>query len=73
MTNSLDFSALNEEYAEKRPKDLIRYALEQHDSIAVSFSGAEDAFAILSTLGTQGRSYHDALLCRISFMHLKLS
>ena len=46
MTNSLDFSALNEEYAEKRPKDLIRYALEQHDSIAVSFSGAEDVVLI---------------------------
>jgi len=46
MTESQDFSALNEEYADKRPKDLIRYALEQHDSIAVSFSGAEDVVLV---------------------------
>lgn len=43
---SRDFSQLNEEFATKRPKDLIRYALEQHDAIAVSFSGAEDVVLI---------------------------
>ena len=41
-----DFAELNQEYADKRPKDLIRYALEKHDSIAVSFSGAEDVVLI---------------------------
>ncbi|WP_221794988.1 phosphoadenylyl-sulfate reductase [Oceanobacter mangrovi] len=41
-----DFAQLNQEYANKRPKDLIRYALEQHDAIAVSFSGAEDVVLI---------------------------
>ena len=46
MTDSRDFSALNTEYAGKRPKDLIRYALEQHDAIALSFSGAEDVVLI---------------------------
>ena len=46
MTESQDFAALNEEYADKRPKDLIRHALEQHDAIAVSFSGAEDVVLI---------------------------
>ena len=46
MTDQSDFSTLNEEYASKRPKDLIRYALEQHDAIAVSFSGAEDVVLI---------------------------
>lgn len=46
MTDQSDFSALSEEYASKRPKDLIRYALEQHDAIAVSFSGAEDVVLI---------------------------
>tara|TARA_R110001592_G_scaffold76731_5_gene231409 strand:- start:2246 stop:2965 length:720 start_codon:yes stop_codon:yes gene_type:complete len=41
-----DFTQLNAEYASQRPKDLIRYALEQHDAIAVSFSGAEDVVLI---------------------------
>ncbi len=46
MTEKHDFSAVGAEYADKRPKDLIRYALEQHDRIAVSFSGAEDVVLI---------------------------
>lgn len=46
MTEKHDFSAVCAEYADKRPKDLIRYALEQHDRIAVSFSGAEDVVLI---------------------------
>ncbi|MEK9765221.1 MAG: phosphoadenylyl-sulfate reductase [Thalassolituus sp.] len=36
----------NSELAGKRPKDIIRYALDTHDSIAVSFSGAEDIVLI---------------------------
>src|SRR5690554_7323447 len=39
-------TALNQEYADKRPKDLIKYALSQHDEIAISFSGAEDVVLI---------------------------
>ncbi|MDK2776494.1 MAG: phosphoadenylyl-sulfate reductase [Pseudomonadota bacterium] len=46
MTEKHDFSAVCAEYADKRPKDLIRYALGQHDRIAVSFSGAEDVVLI---------------------------
>jgi len=41
-----DFIALNEQFADKRPKDLLRHALEHHDAIAVSFSGAEDVVLI---------------------------
>lgn len=41
-----DFTQLNQEYAEQRPKDLIRFALERYDRIAVSFSGAEDVVLV---------------------------
>ncbi|MBM96682.1 MAG: phosphoadenylyl-sulfate reductase [Oceanospirillaceae bacterium] len=41
-----DFTQLNQEYEGKRPKDLIRHALEQYDRIAVSFSGAEDVVLV---------------------------
>lgn len=43
MTN---LTALNQEYANQRPKDLIKYALSQHAEIAISFSGAEDVVLI---------------------------
>jgi phosphoadenosine phosphosulfate reductase len=43
MTN---FEQLNHDFADKRPKDILRYALENHDRIAVSFSGAEDVVLI---------------------------
>lgn len=44
MTENL--TELNEQFADQRPKELIRHALEQHDEIAVSFSGAEDVILI---------------------------
>ena len=37
---------INAELSGKRPKEIIRYALDTHDSIAVSFSGAEDVVLI---------------------------
>ena len=40
------FNTLNEEYRNQRPKDVLRYALERHQSIALSFSGAEDVVLI---------------------------
>lgn len=43
MTN---LTALNQEYADKRPKDLIKQALNQHQEIAISFSGSEDVVLI---------------------------
>ncbi|MBE0483097.1 MAG: phosphoadenylyl-sulfate reductase [Bacterioplanes sp.] len=49
MTDQL--SQLNDTFASKRPKELIRYALEQHDEIAISFSGAEDAILIDMAVG----------------------
>ena len=43
---SIDIDQLNTDFADKRPKDLIRQAIESHDAIAVSFSGAEDVVLI---------------------------
>src|SRR5690554_5817771 len=39
-------TTLNQEFSTQRPKDLIKYALSQHDEIAISFSGAEDVVLI---------------------------
>ena len=41
-----DIKELNEQFADKRPKDIIRHAIDQHDAIAVSFSGAEDVILV---------------------------
>ena len=43
---STDFEALNTGFAESRPKDIIRHAFEQHSTIGVSFSGAEDVILV---------------------------
>ncbi|GGY42323.1 phosphoadenosine phosphosulfate reductase [Bacterioplanes sanyensis] len=43
---SEEIEQLNQDLADKRPKDIIRHALEQHGAIAVSFSGAEDVVLI---------------------------
>ena len=43
---SFDLEAFNQTFADKRPKDIIKQAIEQHDNIAVSFSGAEDVVLI---------------------------
>lgn len=40
------FASLNEEYANQRPKDVLKYALEHHNAIALSFSGAEDVVLV---------------------------
>lgn len=37
---------LNQAFAEKRPKDVLKHALEHHDAIALSFSGAEDVVLV---------------------------
>ena len=42
----LDVTTINEEFADKRPKDLIKHAIETHGKLAVSFSGAEDVVLI---------------------------
>jgi len=43
---SFDLETFNQTFADKRPKDIIKQAIEQHDNIAVSFSGAEDVVLI---------------------------
>lgn len=43
---SQNLTELNEQFATQRPKDILRYALEHHDSIALSFSGAEDVVLV---------------------------
>lgn len=40
------FDELNESFAGKRPKEILRHALTNHDKIAISFSGAEDVILI---------------------------
>ncbi len=46
LINSDEISAINEELAVKQPKQIIKYALEKFDNIAISFSGAEDVVLI---------------------------
>jgi len=38
--------AFSDEYAEKEPKDIISFSLQQYENIAISFSGAEDVVLI---------------------------
>ncbi len=46
LINSDEISAINEELASKQPKQIIKFALEKFDNIAISFSGAEDVVLI---------------------------
>lgn len=42
----LDLDQINTDFADKRPKDLIKHAIATHGKIAVSFSGAEDVILV---------------------------
>ena len=42
MSNTIDIVDLDNEFQRATPQEILEYALEKHDSIAVSFSGAED-------------------------------
>lgn len=42
----LDITKLELEYQTKNPQDILKFALEQFDNIAISFSGAEDIVLI---------------------------
>ncbi|MEO1298740.1 MAG: phosphoadenylyl-sulfate reductase [Cyanobacteria bacterium J06636_16] len=42
----LDIEALQEKYADKSPMQILKFALEQFDNIAISFSGAEDVVLV---------------------------
>ncbi len=41
-----EISTINDDLANKQPKQIIKYALEKFDNIAISFSGAEDVVLI---------------------------
>ena len=43
---ALDFDAVNAELAPQEPKEILRYALQQFENIAISFSGAEDVVLV---------------------------
>ena len=44
--NSISITDIDSELAAQSPQDILRYALENHDNIAISFSGAEDVVLI---------------------------
>jgi phosphoadenosine phosphosulfate reductase len=43
---NLNIATLEAEYSEKTPRDILKFALETFDNIAISFSGAEDVVLI---------------------------
>ena len=46
LINSDEISAIDQELNTKQPKQIIKYALDKFDNIAISFSGAEDVVLI---------------------------
>ena len=48
MSNAIpqDYQTLNKQLQTKQPKEILRHAIERHDAIAVSFSGAEDVVLV---------------------------
>jgi|SaaInlStandDraft_1057018.scaffolds.fasta_scaffold21531_2 phosphoadenosine phosphosulfate reductase len=44
--NSINLTDIDKEMSSQSPQDILRYALENHDNIAISFSGAEDVVLI---------------------------
>ena len=46
LLNSDEISAIDQELNTKQPKQIIKYALDKFDNIAISFSGAEDVVLI---------------------------
>ena len=43
---ALNFVDIERDLAEQAPQEILRYALENYDNIAISFSGAEDVVLI---------------------------
>jgi len=46
MQNLINTTDIERELSTKAPQQILRYALENHDNIAISFSGAEDVVLI---------------------------
>ncbi|WP_096084459.1 phosphoadenylyl-sulfate reductase [Agaribacterium haliotis] len=44
--NSLNVTDINAQLSNSSPQDILKYALNEHDNIAVSFSGAEDVVLV---------------------------
>ncbi|NJL69470.1 MAG: phosphoadenosine phosphosulfate reductase, partial [Microcoleus sp. SM1_3_4] len=42
----LNIAALDAEYSQKSPREILKFALDNFDNIAISFSGAEDVVLI---------------------------
>lgn len=42
MTQTISLVDLDQQYSQKSPQDILQLALERHDNIGISFSGAED-------------------------------
>ncbi len=45
-TSELNIAKLQDEFSDKTPQKIVRFALKQFDNIAISFSGAEDVVLI---------------------------
>ena len=46
MNDSINITDIESELASKAPQQILRHALENHNNIAISFSGAEDVVLI---------------------------
>ena len=45
-TAAIDLTDIDTELSHQSPQEILRYALQSHDNIAISFSGAEDVVLI---------------------------
>lgn len=46
MTNTIPTTDINAKLASSSPQEILKYALAEHDNIAISFSGAEDVVLV---------------------------
>lgn len=46
MTQTISLVDLDQQYSQKSPQDILQLALERHDNIGISFSGAEDVVLV---------------------------
>ena len=46
IQRNLNIAALEAEYSQKTPREILKFALENFDNISISFSGAEDVVLI---------------------------
>lgn len=46
MTQTISLTDLDQQYSQKSPQDILKLALDRHDNIGISFSGAEDVVLV---------------------------